>query len=120
MIHSGLRTLTIAIFPFLIYVFQLVGKASTTTSEITGILLLLNIIVELWQHRQQSCGVSPKPRPSSRRAPQKALAGCYLCEEVQVLRSYSFDGIRVGVCSRCYQNLRCPHWRIEGLENACV
>ena len=97
------RTLTTAIFPLLIYIFQLLGKASNAASGIAGMLLLLKIAVELRQHRLHV----PRSRQTSRRrrAPQETLAGCYFCEELHVLRPYHFDGLRVGVCQHCYRNL---------------
>ena len=98
------RTLTIAVFPLLIYVCQVFGKASGMAATLAGMLVVLKVLIE-WhqQHRLQS---SRQPRAS-----QAPIAGCYCCQRVRVLHPYHIEGIRVGVCSHCQRSLkRSRHW----------
>lgn len=93
------RTLTIAVLPLLIYVCQVFGKASGMAATLAGMLVVLKVLIE-WhqQHRPQA---SRQPR-----APQAPIAGCYLCQRVQVLHPYHIEGMRVGVCSSCQCSLK--------------
>ena len=108
------RTFTIAILPLLIYVFQLLGKASNTASCVAGMLFVLKVSIELRQSRQQPCSRMPRstrpPAPRVRHSPQTALAGCYFCEELRVLRPYWLEGMHVGVCQDCYHSLLVSRW----------
>ncbi len=103
--------LTIAILPLLIYVFQLLGKVSSVASCVAGMLLVLKVVVELRharpQHRPRAQrSLRQQPAPLVRRAPQEALAGCYFCGKVQMLRPYAIDDERrVGACQHCHRTL---------------
>jgi hypothetical protein len=107
------RMLTIALLPLLIYGFQLLGKASTVASVLAALLFVLKVILELRQARQQPYPRKPRARPPVSRVSrpaQTALAGCYFCEELRVLRPYRLEGIRVGICQECSHSLLVSRW----------
>jgi len=56
--QRGYRTLTIAVFPLAIYVFQLLSRVSFAATCATGVLVALKALVE-WGHHRPHC---PQPR----------------------------------------------------------
>ncbi len=107
------RTLTIVIFPVMIYLLQLFGKVSILATCASGTLVVCKAIVEL-RHHQAASSRQSRPLPSrSLLVPVHApVASCYLCQQVRQLRPYEIAGWRAGICQHCH------HWTLFSRQHA--